>query len=553
MFSTLFVMGMEVLTAYLGKYCSASNFKYHWRTKQLNITHITFADDILLFSYGDQCSIDKLLEGLFAFSSCSGMQINPQKSQFFVANVGAEIIEHIQRTTGFTQGSLPVRYLGLPLITSKLSLRHCMPLIMRIRDRIDSWVNICLNHAGRLQLIKVVLSGILHYWSAHMFLPVGVLKKIQRLFVKFLWGGSSANSKLVKVSWSACCFPKSEGGLGLRDLCQWNKSAFIFQIWRIIQPSADSLWIAWFKASFLKRKSLWTLNIPSKVSWCVRKLLLLRKFAMSHIHYKVGSNSSFLFWQDPWLDGVAIASSCHPSLPSIAESNLQIKVSHYIANSSWNLPLSNHLLMQELRTKILPTVIHRSDSITWHNLGVDSVNTSQIWDTIRRRNPPPPWLNIVWNSFSIPKCSFTLWLVLKGRLLTKDRMRNFRMNTDLRCLLCSDAIESHEHLFGSCRYITEILNRSSFSFSGVWSCYRTGLVLLNRPTGIRRLVGLLFFAITIFMVWKERNARLHNSLHHNPASITCTMIKRMLREKLHTCKKFKASLLRDPNLVLDIY
>ena len=225
-------------------------------------------------------------------------------------------------------------------------------------------------------------------------------------------------------------------------------------------------------------------------------------------------------------------------------------------SQKWNYKLIlilNNRKWSYLRDKILPIRIHSSDSIFWHNVDSKSVNSAFIWDTIRSRSNPPIWLSIVWHKFSIPKCSFTLWLALKGRLLTKDRMRALRMNTDLKCLLCSNAIESQDHLFGSCTYISDILKNSTFSFSGVWNCYTNGLVLLNRPHGTRKLVGLLYFAITIFLTWKERNARYHDSSHNTPATVTCILVKRMLREKLHSCKSFKDAILRDPNIILDLY
>lgn len=262
----IFVLAMEILTACLNKHCSTQDFKHHWCTKQLNITHLTFADDILLFCHGDAHSVDLLMLSLLEFSHCSGLRPNASKSQFFTANVDSHLKSHIRISTGFVEGSLPVRYLGLPLITSKLNLQHCMPLIMKIRARIDSWVNICLNHAGRLLLLKSCLYGIFGFWSNHFCLPKGVLKRIQTLFNKFLWGGTSDSSKMIKVKWSDCCVPKCEGGLGLFDLCARNRAALLYHLWRLIQPSTDSLWIAWFKAKFLKNRSIWTMNIPAKAS-----------------------------------------------------------------------------------------------------------------------------------------------------------------------------------------------------------------------------------------------------------------------------------------------
>ena len=549
----IFVMAMEILTACLNKFCSHQDFKHHWCTKQLNVTHLTFADDILLFSHGDNRSIDLLMMGLQEFSSCSGLQPNAAKSNYFHANVDPETLQHIRVTTGFSEGALPVRYLGLPLITTKLNLQHCMPLIMRIRACIDHWTNICLNHAGRLQLLKSVLFGIHDFWSSHICLPKGVLKRIQTLFVKFLWGGSSDNSKMVKVKWSDCCSPKSEGGLGLYDLCQRNRASLIFQLWRLIHPSADSLWIAWFKGKYLKNRSIWTMNIPGKASWCVKNILKLRHDAMGLFQYKIGSNSNFLTWHDPWVNGVPLLHQCPPGLISIAESSLQARVSEFIDNSSWRLPSSNHLDMAMLRSKILPIQIHHSDSIVWSRDNSLVVSTSSIGNSLRSRNTPPAWIDVAWHNLAIPKCSFTLWLALKGRLLTKDRMQKFNMDTDLCCVLCDNAIESHEHLFSTCVYMSEVLHNGDLQYSNDWSSYKNGLVLLNRPTGIRKQIGYLYLAISVFLLWRERNSRIHDSNHKTPASATRFIARRMLREKLHSSAKFQAAALKDFKLILELF
>lgn len=44
--------------------------------KDLIITHITFADDIMLFCHGDQGSIEHLMAGLNMFASTYGLQPN---------------------------------------------------------------------------------------------------------------------------------------------------------------------------------------------------------------------------------------------------------------------------------------------------------------------------------------------------------------------------------------------------------------------------------------------------------------------------------------------
>lgn len=154
----LFVLAMEVFTAIINEKTKDAAFKFHYQTKPLAISHLIFADDVMLFCHGDKASIDLLLRGVNDFANVSGLHTNKDKSQCFFVNVGSDIKNHAILASSFQIGSLPIRYLGLPLITTKLKLRDCNPLIMRINSQIENWANKLLNQAGRLQMLKVVFS-----------------------------------------------------------------------------------------------------------------------------------------------------------------------------------------------------------------------------------------------------------------------------------------------------------------------------------------------------------------------------------------------------------
>lgn len=39
---------------------------------------------------------------------------------------------------GFLEGTLPVKYLGLPLISTKMTYQDCAPLIKKVKKRINA-------------------------------------------------------------------------------------------------------------------------------------------------------------------------------------------------------------------------------------------------------------------------------------------------------------------------------------------------------------------------------------------------------------------------------
>jgi len=70
----------------------------------------------------------------------------------------------IANVLGIPLGSLPIKYLGLPLFISYPKPRHFSSLIEKRRTRIDGWMVKSLSAAGRAELIRSVLHNILAYW-----------------------------------------------------------------------------------------------------------------------------------------------------------------------------------------------------------------------------------------------------------------------------------------------------------------------------------------------------------------------------------------------------
>ncbi|KAL0408398.1 UNVERIFIED_CONTAM: hypothetical protein Sradi_1774200 [Sesamum radiatum] len=110
------------------------------------------------------------------------------------------------------EGHLPLRYLGLPLLASRLTIADCQSILRKIDDRIKGWDGIMLSFASRTQLIKSVLSALQIYWAMAFILPKHVIKEIEKRLCKFLWKGTT-DVGYAKVSWQQVCRPVCEGDL----------------------------------------------------------------------------------------------------------------------------------------------------------------------------------------------------------------------------------------------------------------------------------------------------------------------------------------------------
>ena len=137
------------------------------------------------------------------------------------------MVKQIQAVTGLKSGTLSVRYLGVPLVTRRLSHKDYSPMIDKIAAKINCWSAKLLSYAGRLQLIQSVLYSIQNFWCRHFILPKRVLKRVNQLCSGFFWHGKEQTAKGARVRWEAICFPKYEGGLGLKKLGEMEQSFYI--------------------------------------------------------------------------------------------------------------------------------------------------------------------------------------------------------------------------------------------------------------------------------------------------------------------------------------
>lgn len=146
------------------------------------------------------------------FKDLSGLSPNPEKSHLFTSGVPAVVKEELLNILGYKVGSFPVRYFGVPLISSRLKASDCRALVDRIVAQAKSWTGRALSYAGRLPLVKSILFAIQVYWSALCILPSVVIKEVESTHLAFLLSGSDLNTRRAQVAWNQVSFP---GGLGI--------------------------------------------------------------------------------------------------------------------------------------------------------------------------------------------------------------------------------------------------------------------------------------------------------------------------------------------------
>ena len=119
----------------------------------------------MIFSKGDVHSIHMIKNVLIEFQDLSGLYPNPNKSDIFLSGMLGAEREQIISILGFREGELPMKYLGVPLISSRLKVVDCKGLVDRISAKVRHWTCRTLSFAGRVQLIN---SDIGHLYSYYL-------------------------------------------------------------------------------------------------------------------------------------------------------------------------------------------------------------------------------------------------------------------------------------------------------------------------------------------------------------------------------------------------
>ncbi|KAL2247987.1 UNVERIFIED_CONTAM: hypothetical protein Sindi_2651000 [Sesamum indicum] len=273
-------------------------FSYHWKCEAARIFQLGFADDVILFSRADMESLRIFKAGLDRFAEWSSLRLNVQKSHLIISCSAQTLREEMLALLGFQEGVLPMRYLGLPLISSRLTIAYCHPLLQKIDKRIAGWEGTTISYAGRVQIIKSVLISLSLYWASAFILPKKVINEIEKRLRAFLWKGTT-NSGYAKVAWKDICRPKEEGGLGFKDISTLNRALMTKKLCDVIRCDKTSIWVEWLYKGRLQHTSVWTITDHGG-SWGWRKILRLRMFLRTMVDYRIGDGRNFFLWQDPW-------------------------------------------------------------------------------------------------------------------------------------------------------------------------------------------------------------------------------------------------------------
>lgn len=248
------------------------------------------------------------MDAFNTFTSCSGLKANLDKSQIVFSTNCTRTHQDCLEITGFTEGHLPIKYLGMPITASRMTKMECRLLVEKFTTRIKSWTSRNISYAGTVTLMKMntVLFGMFTFWARIFILPQEVVNEVTKVCRNFLWGGEAEYKKAPYVAWNTICQPKNQGGLGVKNLSLWNTACIAKLVWAIAQKN-NHLWVKWIHNRYIKNKGWRGYTSTGDTSWYWKKLQGVKERFSTYPkdEYKVNEGYKWLLnsaTNTPWVD-----------------------------------------------------------------------------------------------------------------------------------------------------------------------------------------------------------------------------------------------------------
>lgn len=134
----LFIIAAKFLSRGLDHLYSQYPSVRYLSTAPTFISHLSFADHIIIFTNGSRSSLQLAMAFLHHYEAISGQLISKNKSNFYIGrSASASFRAIVHYVTGFQWRQLLFTYLGCPIFTRCLKISCFDDMVWNVRERIS--------------------------------------------------------------------------------------------------------------------------------------------------------------------------------------------------------------------------------------------------------------------------------------------------------------------------------------------------------------------------------------------------------------------------------
>ena len=144
---------------------------------------------------------------------------------------------------------------------------------------------------GREVLIKAIAQALPTYIMSCFKQPGTLCHEIEALIRKFFLGQRGDNHKIHWIKWQELCKPKTQRGMGFKDLSLFNDALLAKQTWRLLHDE-HYLFYRVFKPKFFLDCSIMQVKIPNIVSYAWKSIIHGREVNRKGAQWRIGDGHS---------------------------------------------------------------------------------------------------------------------------------------------------------------------------------------------------------------------------------------------------------------------
>ena len=314
----------------------------------------------------------------------------------------------------------------------------------------------------------------------------------------------------------------------MRSIKEANDVSCLKLVWRILSTKS-SLWVRWINRYLIRKNSFLSVKDSSSLgSWMWKKILKYRAMAMRFMKVEVNNGASTSFWFDQWSPRGRLIDTTNGR----GMINMGIKLNDTVEKTINSHRSRRHreeifnTIEEEILTLRLRGLNHNEDVCLWKagdNIYKADFSSKATWNLIRVEQAKVDWYEGIWFPCNTPRYSFMAWIAVQNRLPTGDRILTWNMPVTTACSLCSEPLETRNHLFYKCKYSEEVwknltLKLLSVHYTNDWE--EVIRLLTDQTWNSNRLFLLRYvFQATLSTILKERNGGRHGELSNTPATL----------------------------------
>jgi hypothetical protein len=111
------------------------------------VSHLQYAHDTIILTENDECSFAAIKFILYCYEAMSGLKISYQKSEIMGVGVSEENLLRAANMLNCSIGTLPLKYLGLPVSQNKILTNELDFVAKKVDKRLECGFN-SLVHLG---------------------------------------------------------------------------------------------------------------------------------------------------------------------------------------------------------------------------------------------------------------------------------------------------------------------------------------------------------------------------------------------------------------------